>query len=130
VGTAKIWGPEASATHRAGEIQRFWNDPQCRVLLGTSSIERSLNLQNANILVNVDSLMNPSRMQQLAGRIRRAGSAHQHIWVFNLFVTDSQEDHYLDVLRRRQAVADFTWSEENDLYEALSSIELMNLILP
>lgn len=128
VGTAKIWGPDASAVHRAQEIQRFWKDPNCRVLLGTSSIERSLNLQNANILVNVDTVLNPARMFQLAGRVRRAGSAHQHIWVFNLFCTNSQEDKYLDVLQRRQAVADFTWGEQSELYEALSPIELMNLI--
>lgn len=130
VGTAKIWGPDASATHRAGEIQRFWKDPDCRVLLGTSSIERSLNLQNANILVNVDTILNPARMSQLAGRIRRAGSTHEHIWIFNLFCRDSQEERYLDVLQRRQAVADYTWDEQSEMYEALSPIELLSLITP
>ena len=130
VGVAKIWGPEASARHREMEKERFWRDPECRVMLGTSSIERSLNLQNANILVNVDSILNPARMTQIAGRIRRAGSAHQHIWVFNLFCRDTQEDKYLDVLKRRQAVADFTWGEQSELYEALTSVELLSLITP
>lgn len=130
VGVAKIWGKTPSAAARAQEISRFWNDPECRVLLGTSSIERSLNLQNANILVNVDTMLNPSRMQQLAGRVRRAGSVHQHIWVFNLFVQDSQETRYLDILEKRQAVADFTWGETNELYASLSPSELLSLISP
>lgn len=130
VGVAKIWGPEPSAAKREQEKQRFWSDPECRVLLGTSSIERSLNLQNANILVNVDTILNPARMSQLAGRIRRAGSKHEHIWVFNLFASDTQEDRYLSVLQKRQAVADFTWSEQSELYEALSPMELLSLITP
>lgn len=130
VGVAKIWGKEASATHRAAEIARFWKDTSCRVLLGTSSIERSLNLQNANILVNVDTMLNPARMHQVAGRVRRAGSKHQHVWVFNLFVRDTQEDRYLDVLQRRQAVADYTWGESSELYESLSPVELLSLISP
>ena len=130
IGTAKIWGQDHSATHREIEKQRFWKDPACQVLLGTSSIERSLNFQNANILVNFDSLMNPARMAQLAGRIRRAGSKHAHVFVFNLFCQNSQEDRYLDVLMRRQAVADYIWEEDSELYESLSPMELLSLITP
>lgn len=130
VGVAKIWGKDANAKHRQAEIQRFWKDPNCRVLLGTSAIERSLNLQNANILVNVDTILNPARMAQLAGRVRRAGSTHNHIWVFNLFCRDTQEERYLDVLQRRQAMADYTWGEQSELYESLSPLELLSLITP
>lgn len=130
IGYATIWGPEAKASHREAEKTRFWNDPNCRVMLGTSAIERSLNFQNANILVNFDTLLNPARMQQIAGRIRRAGSKHQHVWVFNLFCRDTQEDRYLSVLQKRQAVADYTWEEQSELYEALSPMELLSLITP
>lgn len=130
VGSAKIWGPDAKATHRSAEINRFWQDPQCRVLLGTSAIERSLNLQNANILVNVDTIMNPARMSQLAGRIRRAGSKHSHIFVFSLFCHDTHEERMLPVLKKRQAMADFVWEEQSELYESLSPLEMLSLITP
>jgi SNF2 family DNA or RNA helicase len=130
VGTAKIWGPDANAAVREKEKARFWSDPNCRVLLGTSAIERSLNFQNANILVNVDMLYNPARMAQLAGRIRRAGSQHEHVFVFNLLASDTQEDRILDVLQKRQAVADYVWGEESELFEKLSPLELMSLITP
>lgn len=130
IGFATVWGQDASAKSRDSEIGRFWTDPNCRVLLGTSSIERSLNLQVANILVNVDTLYNPSRMQQLAGRVRRAGSAHQHVWVFTLLTRDTQEERLMPVLERRQAVADYVWSDTNDLFQPLSPIELLSLISP
>lgn len=128
VGTAKIWGQGQSAQEREAEKERFWRDPECRVLLGTSAIERSLNFQNASILVNVDSILNPARMNQLAGRIRRAGSSHARVFIFNLFVVNSQEDAYPDILAKRQAVADFVWEEESELFAKLSASELLSLI--
>jgi SNF2 family DNA or RNA helicase len=130
VGTAKIWGPDSKASVRELEKRRFWSDPNCRVLLGTTAIERSLNFQNANILVNVDMLYNQARMAQLAGRIRRVGSSHEHVFVFNLLAVDTQEDRILDVLKRRQAVADYIWDEESELFEKLSPMELLGLITP
>jgi hypothetical protein len=69
-------------------------------------------------------------MAQLAGRIRRAGSSHAHIWVFNLFCRDTQEERYLEVLQRRQAMADYTWGEQSELYDSLSPLELLSLITP
>lgn len=130
IGYGRVWGKETSAKHRQAEISRFWKDPKCRVFMGTASIERSLNLQVANIVVNVDTHLNPARMQQILGRVRRAGSRHDHVFVFNLFTRDTQEERYLDVLQKRQAVADYVWDDENQLYEALTPIEMLNLITP
>lgn len=130
IGTAKIWGPDAGAAHRAAEIKRFWEDPQCRVMLGTSALERSLNLQNANILVNIDMLMNPSRVKQLAGRIRRAGSKHSHIFIFNVLTTNSQEERYEKVLASRAAMSDYIFSESSEMFAKLTPMELLSLISP
>lgn len=130
VGTAKIWGPDASADHRAAEIKRFWEDPNCQVMLGTSALERSLNLQNASILVNIDMLMNPSRVKQLAGRIRRAGSKHSHIFIFNVLTVDSQEERYEKVLAQRAAMSDYIFSEQSEMFAKLTPLELLSLISP
>lgn len=115
---------------RQQQIDRFWNDPNCRVLAGTSALERSLNLQVSNIVVCFDSLLNPARMHQIVGRAKRAGSKFKHVYVHNLFLRDTQEERYLGVLQRRQALIDFVWGEENDLYEQLTPLELLQLIRP
>jgi len=127
IGLAKVWG-EQSAQEKKGQQDRFWQDPRCRVLVGTSSIERSLNLQNANLLVNVDLLLNPARMLQVLGRIRRVGSRHRRVHVFNLLARDTQEERYLSVLEQRQAVADHVLDDENGLFAALSPLALLQLI--
>lgn len=128
VQSAVIWGRENKRSARAEAQGRFWDDPSCRVLVGTAAMEASLNLQVARHLINVDQLMNPARMQQLAGRIRRDGSAHRAVYIHNLFTRGTQEEGYLDVLRREQALADTVWGESNQLYEALTPLQMLELI--
>lgn len=128
VSYATIWGRESGKTVRAEALRRFWEDPDCRVMIGTSAMEASLNLQCARHLINVDQLLNPARMQQIVGRICRDGSAHREVFVHNLMALGTQEEFYMDVLRQEQAISDTIWQEQNPLYEALSPVQLMLLI--
>jgi SNF2 family DNA or RNA helicase len=128
VGHDIIWGRNSDKSARKRAQDRFWDDPACRVLIGTSAMEQSLNLQVARHLINVDQLMNPARMQQLAGRIRRDGSRFASVYVHNLFTRGTQEEGYLDLLEREQALADHVWGESNQLYEALPPLALLQLI--
>lgn len=128
VGHVVIWGRQPSKPVRAAALNRFWDDPGCRVLMGTSAIEQGLNLQVAAHMINIDQLMNPARMQQLAGRIRRDGSGYKTVYIHNLLTRDTQEEGYLDLLQREQALADHVWDEANQLYEALNPLALLHLI--
>lgn len=130
IGYATTWGDESNPRIRAAEQQRFWTDRYCRVMIGTAAMEQGLNLQISNILINIDMMLNPARMHQLTGRIRRLGSTHAHVWVFNLLTTDTQEARYLPVLESRQALADYVWSETNDLFQQLSPLALLQLLQP
>ncbi len=128
VGHGIIWGREQDRAARQRATARFWDDPACRVLIGTSAIEQGLNLQVSRHLICVDQLMNPARMTQLAGRIRRDGSAYRTVYVHNLLARGTQEAGYLDLLSREQALADHVWDEQSDLYAALSPLALLQLI--
>jgi SNF2 family DNA or RNA helicase len=128
VGYATIWGETKNNAARFEEQQRFWNDPNCKVMIGTTSIEQSLNLQVARHLINVDMIMNPSRMEQLAGRIRRDGSKYRSVYVHNLLTVGTQEERYLPALKREQALIDYVWDSKSELFEALSPLELLHMI--
>lgn len=135
IGMAIIWGDtegdsEKKMALRKAEQERFWNDPNCRVAIGTTAIARSLNLQVSNIIVNFDTMLNPALMTQILGRVRRVGSTHSHVYVFNLLCRDTQEERYMSVLESRQALADYVWGETSDLYEQLTAIQLLQLIKP
>jgi SNF2 family DNA or RNA helicase len=128
IGHVRFWGRETDKDARQRAIDSFWEDPDCRVLIGTSAIEQSLNLQVSRFLINVDLILNPARMQQLAGRIRRDGSRYKTVYVVNLLAAGTQEEGYLDVLEREQALADFIYGETNQLFEQLSPLALLDLI--
>jgi SNF2 family DNA or RNA helicase len=128
IGYVTIWGEDNNQQRRADAVERFWEDPNCRVLIGTQAIEQSLNLQVARHLINLDMIMNPARMEQLAGRIRRDGSAFKHVYVHNLLTIDTQEERYLPLLEREAALAGYVWDESSELFNALSPMQMLQLI--
>jgi SNF2 family DNA or RNA helicase len=128
IGHVTIWGDNKNADERADNVERFWQDPNCRVLIGTQAIEQSLNLQVARHLINVDMIMNPARMEQLAGRIRRDGSAFKHVFVHNLLTEDTQEERYLPLLEKEAALAGYVWNESSELFNQLSPTMMLRLI--
>jgi SNF2 family DNA or RNA helicase len=128
VGFETVWGEVRDKNARAASQERFWEDKKCRVLIGTQAIEQSLNLQVARHLVNVDMIMNPARMAQLAGRIRRDGSAHPHVFVHNLLTVNTQEERYLPLLEREAALASFMWDENDQLFQSLRPTDMLRLI--
>jgi SNF2 family DNA or RNA helicase len=132
---ALIWGDTPGDSRRKQQLRqaeqdRFWNDPRCRVAVGTSAIERSLNFQIARIIVNFDLLLNPARMTQILGRIRRVGSSHSHVLPVNLLARHTQEEGYMRVLEQRAALSSYVFDESSDLFKALSPMELLQLIRP
>lgn len=125
IGVSKIWG--VAGTDRAEEL-RYFREGKNRVAVGTSAMERSLNMQTARVCVFFDSLLNPARMNQILGRVRRAGSQHSTVYPFTLLARATQEERYLEVLKNRQALADHTWGESNELYQTMTPQELLGLI--
>lgn len=128
IGFETVWGEVRDKAVRYAAQERFWDDPACRVLLGTSAIEKSLNLQVARHLVNVDTILNAARMAQLAGRVRRVGSAYDTVWVHTLLTKGTQEEAYLPLLEKEQALQDVIWGETSDLFAQLDPVQLLMLI--
>lgn len=128
IGHVLMWSGETDKRARARRLQRFREDPDCRVLVGTTTIEASLNLQVAAHMIAVDTILNPARMEQLAGRVRRVGSPYPMVFLHQLFARGTQEDAYLPMLRREAEIADVVWDERSDIYTTLTPGQLMQLV--
>ncbi|MBA3604148.1 MAG: DEAD/DEAH box helicase, partial [Parachlamydiaceae bacterium] len=87
------------------EINRFKGDPNCRVFLSSDSGATGLNLQVANVVINLDLPWNPAKYEQ---RIARAWRKHQKraVQVINLVCEDSIEQRMIGLLSSKQALAD------------------------
>jgi superfamily II DNA or RNA helicase len=88
---------------RRGLIERFRDDPECRVFFSTDAGGTGLNLQVADTLINLEPPWNPAVLEQRIARVHRLGQ-HQPVQVFNLVTRDSIEEQVLRVLQRKRAL--------------------------
>jgi superfamily II DNA or RNA helicase len=90
---------------RREDVRRFKEDPECRLFLSTDSGGVGLNLQAANVVINLDLPWNPARLEQ---RIARAWRKHQTrpVQVVHLVTEGSIEHRMIPLLAGKQALAD------------------------
>ncbi|EAR22658.1 helicase, Snf2 family protein [Nitrococcus mobilis Nb-231] len=90
---------------RRQEINRFKQDPACRLLLSSDAGATGLNLQAANVVINLDLPWSPARLEP---RIARAWRKHQrrHVSVINLVCEDSIEHRILHLLEQKRSLAE------------------------
>lgn len=125
-----IWGDEPDKQVRWKTQETFRQDPSLRVILGTTALEMSLNLQAARFLIFYDLLYNPSRNLQVIGRIRRLGSQHGTCVVVSLLAADTLEEKLWETLTRRAAISDFVFDEGTggEVFDKLTDDELYQLL--
>lgn len=99
---------------RREEINRFKNDPNCRLFLSTDSGSVGLNLQAASAVINIDLPWNPAKLEQ---RIARAWRKHQTrpVTVINLVTEGSIEHAILHLLNVKQVLADGLLDGQGDI---------------
>jgi len=116
--------PREREPHR----RRFFDDPSCLVCIGTTAIEMAVNLHAAPVLINLDLLSNPARMEQLAGRIWRRSSPYGFVQVISLLCRHTVEEGLLRILQDRQGLIDHMNGDESQLFGSLSEADLEHLV--
>ena len=72
-GTTSSSTAACRARKRKDLIDRFRDDPKCRLFLSTDAGGVGLNLQHASVVVNMDLPWNPAVLEQRIGRVHRLG---------------------------------------------------------
>ena len=96
VGYASLNGKVPSEKRNA-LVEKFWNEPSCRVFISTDTGSTGLNLQIASRVINLDLPWNPSVLEQRIGRVHRIGQ-RRNIQVLNMISQDSFEERMLATL--------------------------------
>jgi superfamily II DNA or RNA helicase len=89
---------------RPALVERFRNDPDCRVFLSTDAGSTGLNLQHASTVVNMDLPWNPAVLEQRIARIHRMGQLRP-IQVINFVSKGTIEEGMLSVLAFKRSLA-------------------------
>ncbi len=89
---------------RPALIERFRDDPACRVFLSTDAGSTGLNLQHASTLVNMDLPWNPAILEQRISRIHRMGQK-QPVQIVNFVSKGTIEEGMLSVLAFKRSLS-------------------------
>lgn len=92
------------AHRRQGLVDRFRDDPDCRLFLATDAGSTGLNLQHAATVVNIDLPWNPAVLEQRVARIHRLGQ-QRPIRVVSFVARGSIEEGMLSVLAFKRSLA-------------------------
>jgi SNF2 family DNA or RNA helicase len=84
-------------------MNRFKNDPSCRVFLSTDAGGVGLNLQSGSIVINMDVPWNPAVLEQRIGRVHRMGQKNS-VRVINFVTKGSIEERILDLIQFKKAL--------------------------
>jgi hypothetical protein len=84
-------------------IDRFREDPNCRLFLSTDAGGVGLNLQTASVVLNMDLPWNPAVLEQRIGRVHRLGQK-QPVRVVNFVAKNTIEEGMLSVLQFKKSL--------------------------
>jgi SNF2 family DNA or RNA helicase len=107
---------------RRGLLERFRDDPECRVFFSTDAGGTGLNLQAADTVINLEVPWNPAVLEQRIARVHRLGQ-HRPVQVFNLVTRDSIEGRVLRTLETKRSLFESVFGGSGDevLFEALGN---------
>jgi superfamily II DNA or RNA helicase len=88
---------------RRNLIDRFRDDPKCRLFLSTDAGGVGLNLQHASVVLNMDLPWNPAVLEQRIGRVHRLGQ-RQPVRVVNFVSQGTIEEGMLGVLKFKKSL--------------------------
>ena len=124
---------DISAKQRKQIIDAFQDNHEIKIFLSTDAGGVGVNLQSANILINLDLPWNPAVLEQRIGRIYRLGQK-KHVNVFNFISHLSIEHRILHLLDFKKSVFEGVIEEEGQdsvmlesFLESVKSLTEVNL---
>ncbi len=88
---------------RKAVLERFKNDPQCRLFLSTDAGGVGLNLQTADTVVNLELPWNPAVLEQRIARVHRMGQ-ERPVRVINFVTRGSIEERVLKAIEAKKSL--------------------------
>jgi len=104
---------DLSTKERKRIISRFHSEKHLKIFLSTDSGGLGLNLQCANVIVNLDLPWNPAKLEQRIARVYRLGQ-NQHVYIYNFISKGSIEHRIFYLLDFKKSVFSGTLDGEKD----------------
>ncbi len=94
-------------------LEKFRDDPDCRIFLSTDAGGTGLNLQAADTVINLEVPWNPAVLEQRVARVHRMGQ-HRPVQVFNFVTRGSIEERVLKTLELKKSLFEGVFAGTSD----------------
>jgi SNF2 family DNA or RNA helicase len=119
---------DGKTTDRQTRVERFQNDPDCKLfLISLKAGGLGLNLTAADYVFLLDPWWNPAVEAQAIDRTHRIGQTRQ-VYACRLIAKDTVEEKVLALQQSKRALADAIISEENSVIRTLGREDLELLL--
>ncbi|MFO7862088.1 MAG: DEAD/DEAH box helicase [Desulfosalsimonas sp.] len=114
---------------RGRQIDRFNNDPECRVFVGSLRAGGSgIDLTGGSVVIHYDRWWNAAKEDQATDRVHRIGQ-NRGVQVFKLVTEGTLEEKISAIIdRKKNLMADVIAEDDPGLLKTFSRDELMDLI--
>lgn len=113
---------DTPSIERQARIDRFNNDPNCRLFFSSDAGAYGVNLQAGTHLINYDFPWSSGALAQRVARIDRTSSTHEYIDILYMYAVGTVDQYQLNVLREKSKVA--TAFIDADGYDAKGNLDL------
>src|SRR6202030_1246568 len=119
---------DGKTRNRQAHIERFQNDPDCKLfLISLKAGGVGLNLTAAEDVFLLDPWWNPAVEAQAIDRTHRIGQS-QRVFAYRLIARDTVEEKVLELQKSKRALADAIIGEDNRLVGNLKREDLELLL--
>lgn len=126
IGYAQIRG---QTKNRGDEVQRFHNDPNCKVFLGSlQAAGLGIDLTPASIVIHYDRWWNAARENQATDRVHRIGQV-RGVQVFKLLTKNTIEERIDQLISKKSALLEeVVFFDDHQIVKRLSRQEIITLL--
>jgi len=93
------------------------------VLFCPGEMSEGVNLQFANVMINLDLPWDPMKIEQRIGRIQRLNSQFDKVLIYNLILTDTIEEDIIQILEQKLRMFEAVIGEVDEIVGSLSKAE-------
>jgi SNF2 family DNA or RNA helicase len=116
---------------RQAALDNFKYNETINFLVCTDAANYGLNMQFANVLVNLDIPWNPATYDQRAGRVHRIGGEHKNVFIIDIITQGGIDEKVEEALYRKRELAGQIVEKNDEERQMMNRLSagLMNKIM-
>lgn len=121
---------QGKSQNRKEEIDRFSNDPNCRVFIGSLlAAGTGINLTAGNVVIMYDRWWNPAKENQALDRVHRIGQKNT-VFIYKLVTEDTLEEHIHYLIEKKMRLLNqVTTTQDSNILHVLNREDLITILL-